>query len=52
MTANVEIQEVQLQPSTVTTGQSFLITATIIDLDIANYPYNYPYNYQRTREEK
>ena len=51
MTANVEIEEVTLQPSTVTIGQSFLVTATIIDLDIANYPYNYPYNYQRDSED-
>lgn len=51
MTANVDIEEVTLQPSTVTIGQNFLITAIIIDLDIANYPYNYPYNYQRELEE-
>lgn len=51
MTANVEIEDVALQPSTVTIGQNFLITAIIIDLDIANYPYNYPYNYQRELEE-
>ena len=51
MTANVEIEGVALQPSTVTIGQNFLITAIIIDLDIANYPYNYPYNYQRDQEE-
>lgn len=50
MTANVEIQTIKVQPSTAQIGESILITVTIVDLDIANYPYNYPHNYQRPKD--